>query len=338
VPILSVIGVVGEPGEQIDVTEFLKSERREKSGLDISRILQRLNKKEKVAEGKIKVSGRAKKLANEKGVDLSAIEGSGPQGRITEKDVLTYLKMQYPAPKQSPVKAAPAFTVKTDRGKVIPMTKIRRVIARRMQQSKQTIPHFYVTVSVEMDKSINLRDTLNCVAEPKISINDMIVKASALALEEFYQINCLIQQDSTLYLNEINIGIAVGLNDGLVVPVLPHANKLSLKDIAQQSKELIGIAKAGKQANLEPGSFTVSNMGMLNVENFIAIINPPEAAILAIGSTEKKVVVSPNNDLCIRNVMKMTLSIDHRAADGVLASKFTNKIKYHLQNPKTLLS
>jgi pyruvate dehydrogenase E2 component (dihydrolipoamide acetyltransferase) len=178
---------------------------------------------------------------------------------------------------------------------------------------------------------------LNHVADPKISVNDMIVKASALALEEFYQVNAAIQGDEIVYLSDINIGIAVGVEDGLIVPVLPKADTLPLKEIARQSKEIIDLVHAGKQPNLETGSFTVSNMGMLNVENFVAIINPPESAILAVGSTEKRVIVSANNDLSIRNVMTMTLSVDHRVVDGVMASKFVNKIKYHLQNPKTLL-
>jgi pyruvate dehydrogenase E2 component (dihydrolipoamide acetyltransferase) len=336
--IFSTIAVIGEPGETIDLDKFLADEKKEGSDLDISKIRKRMDTRNKKDKGNIKVSGRAKKIATQKGVDLSAIEGTGPKGRIVEKDVLAYLEQQTAAPSRAFNVAASAPAIKGDRGKTVPMSKMRRVIARRMLHSKQTIPHFYVTVSVEMNAAIRLRQTLNQNAEPKISINNMIVKASALALEEFHQVNSIFQEDEIIFPEDINIGIAVGLDDGLVVPVLPKADKLSLKEIAQQSREITGLAQAGKQPNLEPGSFTVSNMAMMNVENFVAIINPPESAILAIGSTEKKVVVSNSNDFSIRDVMKMTLSVDHRLVDGVLASKFINKIKYHLQNPKTLLS
>ncbi len=331
-PIFSTIGVIAEAGEIVDLESFLGEEKKEEAGIDISKIRNRMDGTEKKETGRVKVSGRARKLATQRGVDLSAVTGTGPNGRVVEKDILAYMEEQKTARPQTSVPSIAA-----DRGRVVPMSKIRRVIARRMQQSKQTIPHFYVTVSVIMDEAIKLRQTLNRVAEPKISINDMIVKASALALEEFYRVNAAIEGDDIVYLADANIGIAVGVEDGLIVPVLPKANTLSLKEIAQQSKEIISLVQAGKQPNLEAGSFTVSNMGMLDVENFVAIVNPPESAILAVGSTEKRVVVSGNNDLCIRDVMKMTLSVDHRVVDGVMASKFINKIKYHLQNPKTLV-
>jgi len=217
------------------------------------------------------------------------------------------------------------------------MSKMRRVIARRMQQSKQTAPHFYITVSVEMTEAFKLRDEINQAGVDTISINDMIIRAAALALEEFYQVNCSIEGDHIVYLKDINIGIAVSLDEGLIVPVLAQVDKLSLKEIAQETKRIIALAKSGKQASLTTGTFTISNMGMLNIENFVAIINPPESAILAIGTTEKKVIVSNDNDLRIRDVMKMTLSIDHRVIDGATGTRFTNKIKYHLQHPKTLI-
>jgi pyruvate dehydrogenase E2 component (dihydrolipoamide acetyltransferase) len=336
--VFTTIAIVGEAGEQIDLDQFLADEKRETTGLDIIKIRKRVAKRGKKDIEKVKVSGRAKKMAAQKRVDLAAIKGTGPKGRIVEKDVLSYLEQQVAAASQDLKQAVPGPAVKMDRGRAVSMSKMRQVIARRMQQSKQTIPHFYVTVSVMMDAAIQLRQSLNQEAEPKISINDMIVKAAAMALEEFYQVNAIIQGEEIIFLDGINIGIAVGLDEGLVVPVLPQADQLSLKEIAQQSKEIISMAQAGKQPNLEPGSFTVSNMGIMNVENFVAIINPPESALLAIGSTEKKVVVTNSSDFSIRDVMKMTLSVDHRLVDGVLASKFINKVKYHLQNPKTLLS
>lgn len=335
VPIFSVIGVVGEPGEKIDLDQLVVQEKREEPGIDVSKIRERLEARDRGEKGKIKVSGRARKFAETKGVDLSQVKGTGPRGRIRETDILAYIEHQDLSP-------APVVLQKVkpgdERGKTVPMSKIRRVIARRMQQSKQTAPHFYVTVSVEMTKAFKLRDEINQAGENTISINDMITRAAALTLEEFYQVNCSMEGDHIVYLKDINIGIAVSLDEGLIVPVLAQVDKLSLKEIAQETKRVIALAKSGKQASLTPGTFTISNMGMLNIENFVAIINPPESAILAIGTTEKKVVVSNDNDLRIRDVMKMTLSIDHRVIDGATASRFINKIKYHLQHPKTLIS
>jgi len=180
-------------------------------------------------------------------------------------------------------------------------------------------------------------DRLEAGDDRKISVNDMITKAAALALEEFYQVNCMLQDENIIYLNDINIGIAVALDEGLIVPVLSGADRLSLKEIAQKTGEIVSLAKAGKQASLAPGGFTITNMGMFSVENFVAIINPPESAILSVGSIEKKVVVGDDSTLRIRDMMGMTLSVDHRVVDGALAAQFVNKIKYHLQNPKTLL-
>jgi pyruvate dehydrogenase E2 component (dihydrolipoamide acetyltransferase) len=334
VPIFSVIGIVGEPNEQIDLVKFLAKEKREQAHVDVSEIRKKLAGKAQKGREHVKASGRAKKIATAKGIDLLEVKGTGPQGRIREKDVLAYVEHIKVAPPPPPSQAAAEVS---ERGKTVPMSKIRRVIAHRMQQSKQTAPHFYVTVSVEMTEALELRDAITKKSEDPISINDMITKAAALALEEFYQVNCVIEGDTIVYLKDINIGLAVGLDEGLIVPVLPQVDKLSLKEIAEETKRIIGLAKAGKQATLTPGTFTISNMGMLNIENFLAIINPPESAILAIGTTQKKVVVSEDNDPRIRDVMKMTLSIDHRTVDGAMASKFINKIKYHLQNPKTLI-
>jgi len=337
VPIFSVIGIIAEPGEDVNIERIVGEEEKEDKGIDVSRIRQRLGKSGEKKPDRVRVSGRAKRLAEERGIDLSLIEGTGPQGRIAEKDVLRYLE-------RDEVKAEtvqPTGTgAETARGRAVPMSKMRSVVARRMQQSKQTIPHFYVTVAVDMTDATTFRDTFNGGVDPqkddKISINDMITKAAALALEEFYQVNCTLQNGHIVYVKEINIGVAVGLDEGLIVPVLEGADKLSLRDIARKTKEVVALSRAGKQASLTPGSFTITNMGMFDVENFIAIINPPESAILSVGTREKQIVVGDDGSLRIRDMMKMTLSIDHRLVDGVMAARFVNKIKYHLQNPKTL--
>ena len=223
------------------------------------------------------------------------------------------------------------------RGRVVPLSGIRQTIARRMSLSKQTIPHFYVTVSVDVGAALALQDHLNPSPGGDISITDLIVKASALALKEHPHTNCRIQEDRILFLEDINIGVAVTLENGVAVPVLPRVDQLPLGDLSRMRREFAGLAKAGRQANLEPACFTVSNLGMLNVDNFIAIINPPETAILAVGSIQKRPVVGAGGALVIRDMLTMTLSIDHRAVDGALAARFINTIKDRLEDPQSLI-
>jgi pyruvate dehydrogenase E2 component (dihydrolipoamide acetyltransferase) len=345
--IFSIIGFVGAAGESVELEDEEdvadeKKEVKKDSDIDIAALKKKVAARGKGKNGKVKASGRARKLADQKRIDISRVEGSGPKGRITEKDVLTYIETAPAAPEPAAAASEPpeAPVFATDmRGQTVPMSRIRKIIARRLQQSKQTIPHFYVTVTVDMTDAIYQRKELNTKVDKdsKVSMNDMVVKAAAVALGEFPQVNCKIDEDNIVYLADINIGVAVGLDDGLVVPVLPEADTLSLKGIAKKTKELVNLAKAGKQASLTAGTFTISNMGMLNVDNFVAIINPPETAILAIGSVRKNIMVSADNSFQIRDTMSMTLSADHRAIDGVLGSQFVNKIKYCLENPQTLL-
>jgi len=337
--VFGTIGIVAAAGEKVDLASLLAGEEADLGGPAAVAPAKPSDKDRKDAE-RVKASGRAKKLADEKGIDISLVKGTGPQGRITEKDLLAFIESAA-APSaaiEAPRAAAPSPAADV-RGKTVPLTKMRKVIARRLQQSKQTVPHFYVTVKVDMTSAIRLREEINAKADKdgKISMNDMVIKSAAIALSEVPQVNCKFDEENVVYLDEINIGVAVGLDDGLVVPVLPAVDELSLKGIAKKTKEIIALAKAGKQANLVPGSFTVSNMGMLDVENFTAIINPPEAAILAVGSTSKELQVAEDNSLRIRDVMKMTLSADHRAVDGVLAARFLNRIKSGLENPQSLL-
>ena len=348
--IFSIIGFVGAAGESVELEDEEdvadeKKEVKKDSDIDVAALKKKVAARGKGKKEKAKASGRARKLADQKGIDISRVEGSGPKGRITEKDVLAYIETAPVAPE--PAAATPAASEPpvapvgaTDmRGQTVQMSRIRKVIARRLQQSKQTIPHFYVTVTVDMTDAIHQRKELNTKVDKdsKVSMNDLVVKAAAVALGEFPQVNCKIDEDNIVYLGDINIGVAVGLDDGLVVPVLPEVDTLSLKGIAKKTKELVNLAKAGKQASLTAGTFTISNMGMLNVDNFVAIINPPETAILAVGSVRKNIMVTADNSFQIRDTMSMTLSADHRAIDGVLGSQFVNKIKYCLENPQTLL-
>lgn len=354
--IFSTIGIVGAVGEKVELDDdeeaYVKKENKKEvkkqdkavkqiekpTGVDVGAMRKKVAARSKGRAGKVKASGRAKKLADQRGIDISMVEGSGPNGRIVEKDVLAYIEEKSTVASAAPATSAPPAGIPALRGQTIPMSRMRQVIARRLQQSKQTIPHFYVTVTADMTNAIKERQVVNAKAdnESKVSLNDMVIKAAAIALSEFPQVNCKIEDDNLVYLADINIGVAVGLDDGLVVPVLAEADNLSLKGIAKKTKELVRRAKDGKQASLTPGTFTISNMGMLDVDNFVAIINPPETAILAIGSVRKQLVVAADNSFQVRDMMSMTLSADHRALDGVLGSKFVNLIRFGLENPKSL--
>jgi pyruvate dehydrogenase E2 component (dihydrolipoamide acetyltransferase) len=222
------------------------------------------------------------------------------------------------------------------RGHSEPLTPMRRAIARKVLHSKQAVPHFYVTAAVDMTAALALRESLRS-GSGGVSVTDWIVKASAMALRAFSSVNSRIQEDRLVVFEDVNIGIAVEVENGLVVPVLARADTLSLEGIARRSDEFVAAAQAGKQLSFDPGTFTVSNLGMLGVDSFTAIINPPEAAILAIGAVRKQPVVSTEGSIQVRDMMNMTLSADHRIIDGTLAARFINHIKNCLENPQALI-
>ena len=213
---------------------------------------------------------------------------------------------------------------------------MRQTIARRMVQSQQTIPHFHVTVSADVTAALALRERVNREKGEAVSITDLVVKASALALHENPAVNCRLMEDAIVYLEDVNVGIAVNLDDGVMVPIVARADQLTLIDIARRSRELAACARQGKRAGAEPACFTVSNLGMLGVEAFTAIINPPETGILAVGGVQKRPVVQNDAEIRIRDMLTLTLSVDHRVVDGALAATFISRIKHHLENPETL--
>jgi pyruvate dehydrogenase E2 component (dihydrolipoamide acetyltransferase) len=339
VPIFAVIGVVGQAGERLAAAEPAPaaSEPAPTASMDLAAIRKRLGKGPDAPTEAVRLSGRARKLAEERGIDVRTLRGSGPGGRITEKDVLDQAQGA-PAPAAAVVSAPVATEA---RGKVVRLSKRKAAIAKRMQQSKQAVPHFYVSITADMTEAVRLREELNAkaVGKPgaKITVTDMVAKATASALREMPEVNCSFQGDSLVLLDEINLGIAVGLDDGLVVPVLPKADGLSLQEVATGIRDLIATVKEGKQPNLEVGTFTITNLGMADVESFSAIINPPECAILAVGSILKRVTVGDKDAIRVRDLMTMTLSADHRAIDGITAARFVNRIRYHLETPRRLL-
>jgi pyruvate dehydrogenase E2 component (dihydrolipoamide acetyltransferase) len=227
-------------------------------------------------------------------------------------------------------------------GQVVPFSKIRKVTARKMQESKQNIPHFYASISVDMTQALGLRAELNLdLVNPEgesISVTDMIVHACALAFRETPELNCsLLDEDKIVLWEDLNFGIAVALESELVVPVMEKVNHLSLSEIARERRRLVKKAKQGKQPSLAPARFTISNLGMFNIDQFAAIINPPETAILAVSRIESRPVAIDDEQVGLRDMLNLTLSIDHRVTDGVMACRFLNAIKTLLETPDQLL-
>ena len=285
-------------------------------------------------QAEFKVSPKAKKLAKEKGINLRLIKGTGPNGRITSQDVLQVEDDQ---------QANGTARGRThEECQIVPMTKVGKVTARKMQQSNSTIPHFYVSVDVDMTTANTFRQDLDSddghQKSKELTITDMIVRACTIALKKYPQLNSSVKDDETIIIwDDINIGIATAIESGLVVPVIEKAGELSLNEITNESRRINSLARVGKQASLVPARFTVSNLGMFNVDNFIAIINPPEAAILAVSSIKKKVIAIGDSEIGIRDIMKMTLSVDHRITDGLVATQFINEIKSLLEQPDLLM-
>jgi pyruvate dehydrogenase E2 component (dihydrolipoamide acetyltransferase) len=322
VPIFTLIGLIGEPGETVQTEEPAPEPGAARGRPDVAAIRRRLSDGGLQGED-IRITGRARKLAAERGVDPQELTGTGPGGRIIEKDVLLHMEKR-----RIPVAAL--------RGQSQPLTRMRQAIARKVLQSKQTIPHFYVTAAVDMTAALSLRERL-ASAGGGLPITAWLVKAAALALRAFPRVNSRIQEDRIVQFEDVNIGIAVELEDGLAVPVLAQADRLTLADIARRSEELVAAAQAGRQLGCDPATFTVSNLGMLGVDSFIAIINPPEAAILAVGAIRKQPVVNAEGAFQVGAMMSITLSADHRAIDGALAARFVSQIRRSLENPRELI-
>ena len=289
-------------------------------------------------DGRIKASPLAKKMAAEKGIDLSKVNGSGDHGRITKRDIDSFVPAAAaPAAKAAvaPVAAAPAGTEGyTD----ISLSQMRKTIARRLGESKFSAPHFYLTMEINMDNAMSARTAMNEVSPVKISFNDMVIKACAMALRKHPDVNSSWMGDFIRQNHHVHIGSAVAMPDGLIVPVIRFADQKSLSQIAADAKELYGKARDKKlqPAEFSGNTFTISNLGMMDIEEFTAIINPPDSAFLAVGRI-KEVVVRKGEGFGVVNVMKVTLSCDHRSVDGAVGAAFLQTVKKFLENPVTML-
>ncbi len=287
------------------------------------------------ADGEVRASPIARRLARERGIDLALVTGTGPNGRITERDVESY---EPPAAAPAPAAAAEPAAAPADAR--IELSRMRQTIARVTSDSKSSAPHFYVTAEIDMGKAMQLRRDVNDVSDPenRVSVNDLMVKAGALALVNHPKFNSFYRGDHLEVHGAMNIGIAIALESGLILPGVSNCESKSLLQIAAATKDLIARANSGALRNDEYSSttFSISNMGMFDVESFTAIIYPPHAAILAVGSVKEQPVVR-EGQLAVGQMMKATLSTDHRVADGAEAAQFLMEIKRVLENPISLL-
>jgi pyruvate dehydrogenase E2 component (dihydrolipoamide acetyltransferase) len=300
------------------------------------------------AGGRIFASPLAKRIAAEKGLDLSRITGSGPNGRIVKADVESAKPGAAPAaapvaagaPKAAPPSVGqPVFVAPGDTR--VPHTSIRKVIARRMLESKQTVPHFYLTVDLEIDSLLAARQAINTVAEKKgskVSVNDMVIKACAKALRDHPECNASWTEDEMIQYGAVDISVAVATDRGLITPIVRNADLKGLAQIASEMKDLAARAKIGKLKldEFQGGGFTISNLGMFGINSFSAIINPPQAMILAVGMGEER-AVARKGQVVVRTMMSCTLAVDHRVVDGAMGAQYLQTLRAYIEQPAAML-
>ena len=341
VPVDALIAVVGQKGE--DFSALINSaqvtvpsaEKDASSPLSMTKQitdeqLQTSNIKPQT-DSRLKASPLAKKIAMDKGIDIKNISGSGDFGRVVKRDVETYKggKSNYVIPA---VVAEESF-------EDITLSQMRKTIARRLVESKNSAPHFYLKMSVNMDKAIDARKSLNEISPVKISVNDLIIKAVAASIRLNPKVNSSWLGDKIRMNNHIHIGVAVAVGEGLIVPVVKFADNKTVSHISAEVKELVEKAKNKKlqPAEFEGNTFTISNLGMFGIDEFTAIINPPDSCILAVGAA-KQSVIAENGQMKVASIMKLTLSCDHRSVDGAVGSAFLQTLKDMLENPLKFLA
>ena len=295
-----------------------------------------------VNEGRIFASPLAKKVAAEKGIDLKYVKGTGDNGRITKSDIDTYTSATAPVAETAKANAPAAPATAVQAGVVsfdeVPVSQMRKVIAKRLSESLFTAPHFYLTMSINMDAAIVARNKMNETAKSKISFNDLVLKATAVSLKQHPNVNSSWLGDKIRYNHHVNIGVAVAVEEGLLVPVVRFADGKSLSQINAEVKDYAQKAKDKKlqPADWEGSTFTISNLGMFGIDQFTAIINPPDACILAVGGISQEPVVK-NGAIVVGNIMKVTLSCDHRVVDGATGAAFLQTLKSLLEEPVRML-
>jgi pyruvate dehydrogenase E2 component (dihydrolipoamide acetyltransferase) len=340
VPVETVIAIIGKKGEDFehlltyDSTETVSANPDEPNApVEEPKSAPVVTEKQVVTEvssnneDRIFASPLAKKIAEDKGISLSEVNGSGDNGRIVKKDIENF-KLSTQA----------AVTVGIESYEDVPITQMRKTIAKRLAESKFTAPHFYLTKEIRMEAVLDARKRMNEYSESKISVNDLVVKAAALALKKHPNVNSSWLVDKIRINHHVHIGVAVAVEDGLLVPVVRFADSKSLSQIGTEVKDLAGKAKNKElqPKDWEGNTFTISNLGMFGIDEFTAIVNPPDACILAIGGSKETVIVE-NGEMKPGHVMKVTLSCDHRVVDGVTGAKFLKTFQELLEEPVRLL-
>ncbi|MGS2764612.1 pyruvate dehydrogenase complex dihydrolipoamide acetyltransferase [Sinomicrobium sp. M5D2P9] len=360
-PVDAVLAIIGPEGTDVDaVLKVVKGggAKKEKSaGKETSDAASKAeDSKESPKEGtsvsqdggRIFASPLAKKMAEDKGIDLSKVEGSGENGRIVKRDIENYTPAAAetaPAASASKEQAAPAAQAMPfvpageESSEEVKNSQMRKTIAKRLGESKFTAPHYYLTIEVDMDNAIASRGQINALPDTKVSFNDMVVKACAMALKKHPQVNTSWKGDTTLYNHHVHVGVAVAVDEGLVVPVVRFTDQMTLTQIGAQVKDLAGKARNKKLTpqEMEGSTFTVSNLGMFGIQEFTSIINQPNSAILSVGSIVQKPVVK-DGQIVVGNTMKVTLACDHRTVDGATGAQFLQTLQHYLETPVTMLA
>ena len=366
VPVSDVVGWIGKPGEEVGADQADKTDKAATAGgagapkpepVEAPRPERKPEPAPATAPAaatataapparsngeRVKASPLARRIASERGIDLASIQGSGPAGRIVQRDVESARPAApvAPAPAQKAA-AAPARTLVIPAGEAyrdVPLSQIRKTIAKRLVQSIGPVPTFYLTSEVDMERVADAREAINAVGEGKVSYNDIIMKATALALKQHPECNGWWQADHIRYWSEVHIGMAVAIEDGLITPVIRHADLKSLREISAETRDLAGRARERRLTPEEytGSTFSVSNLGMFDIDEFTAIINPPEAGILAIGRISEQTVPAAEG-LEVRKRMKITMSCDHRVIDGATGAQFLRTLKRMLENPLAMV-
>jgi len=342
-PVGSPIAWIGKAGEKVDESAAAKPaaapapKQEEKPAEPAKAAAPAAKPAEKpvpATNGRVRASPLAKRIAAENGVDLSSVAGSGPQGRIVKRDVEGAAAKPAAAKARAPVTITRGERIKPE---ALPISGMRKVISQRLTEVKPGVPHFYLTVELEMDQALKLREEAKA-QDTKISVNDIVVKATAIAVRRFPRINQQMDGDKLLQLHNVDVGVAVAIEDGLITPVVRDADQKGLAEINAEVRELAERAKkkALKPEEYSGGSITVSNLGMYGIDDFIAVLNPPQAAILAVGAVTPKPVVR-DGQIVIRNMMTVTLSGDHRVIDGAVGAEYLKELRALLEHPLRLL-
>lgn len=337
VPVDSILAILGEKGEDVKAliegggpaTEVLIEKKEEKDVIEEATDAPTESVSVSSNNGRVKASPLAKKMASDKGIDISTLTGTGEGGRIVKKDIDSY----------QPKKSVPLqMTQSTGGYEDTPVSQMRKTISKRLSASKFNAPHFYLTIDIDMDNAISARKAINEMADTKVSFNDLVIKSTAAALRKHPKINSSFLGDKIRVNHDINIGVAVAVEDGLLVPVVKSADLKGLSTINAEVKDFAAKARDKKlqPSDWEGNTFTISNLGMYGIEEFTAIINSPDSCILAVGAI-KQVPVVKNNQVVPGNVMRVTLSCDHRVVDGAMGSEFLKTFKTILENPIGML-